>query len=410
MLIFEAIIDGILDIKDHMGRTLLQLLGIVLGAGSIVATFSLSVAGKEQAMKYYRVSGGIERIWIGDRDTGKITLDAKALASKGLTYNDAVALRTHAKQIDLVSPVSQDGMLIRYGSVEKKRDVMGVTPAYSPISFFKVERGRFITDTDLQTAARVTVLGTTRAAELFGSDNPIGKTISINGAGYLVVGVMEEKWFARGEDGRNALRWMNRQMYIPLTTFMTRKGEPLEQGKISFMHARMKDITLHKEAVAEIERILFRQHGVKDFEVFSRVANLARNESENKMYDVTFMVCGIISLLVGGIVIMNIQLASFNERVREIGTRKAVGATPAQIFVQMLTESVLVSVLGGFLGIFAGKFFTQGISMLTRNAAAITPGVVMNALIFSVGTGLIFGMYPAIRASRLNPIEALRTE
>ncbi len=410
MLIFEAIIDGILDIKDHMGRTLLQLLGIVLGAGSIVATFSLSVAGKEQAMKYYRVSGGIERIWVGDRGTGKVTLDAKALASKGLTYADAMAVRNEAKEIDLVSPASQDNMMIRYGSIEKKRDVMGVTPAYSPISFFKVEHGRFITDTDLQTAARVAVLGTTRAAEFFGSDNPVGKTISINGTGYLVVGVMEEKWFARGEDGRNALRWMNRQMYIPLTTFMTRKGEPLEQGKISFMHARMKDVSRHKEAVAEIERILFRQHGVKDFEVFSRVANLARNESENKMYDVTFMVCGIISLLVGGIVIMNIQLASFNERVREIGTRKAVGATPAQIFVQMLTESVLVSVLGGFLGIFAGKFFTQGISLLTRNAAAITPGVVMNALIFAIGTGLIFGMYPAIRASRLNPIEALRTE
>jgi putative ABC transport system permease protein len=409
MLILEAIIDGVLDIKDHMGRTLLQLLGIVLGAGSIVATFSLSVAGKEASMKFYRVSGGIERIWIGNKDTGKITLDAKALASKGLTYADAMQLRANGKEIDLVSPVSQDGMTVRYGEIEKKRDVMGVTPAYSPISFFHVEHGRFITDTDLQTAARVVVLGTSRAADFFGSDNPVGKTISINGAGYLVVGVMEEKYFSFDQK-HNALRWMNQQMYIPITTFMTRKGEPLEQGRISFMHARMKDVTRHKEAVAEIERVLLRQHGVKDFAVYSRVANLARNESENKMYDVTFMICGIISLLVGGIVIMNIQLASFNERVREIGTRKAVGATPAQIFVQMLTESVLVSVVGGFLGIFAGKFFTQGISMLTRNPAAITPGVIMNALVFAIGTGLVFGMYPAIRASRLNPIEALRTE
>lgn len=409
MLILEAIIGGILDIKDHFGRTMLQLLGIILGAGSIVATFSLSIAGKEASMKFYRVSGGVERIWIGDRPNGKVTLDAKALANKGLTYADALALRTHAKEIDLVSPASQDEMTIRYGSIEKKRDVMGITPAYSPISFFKVEHGRFITDTDLQTAARVVVLGTTRAAEFFGSENPIGKTISINGTGYLVVGVMEEKWFSF-DQRRNALRWMNRQMYIPLTTFMTRKGEPLEQGKISFMHARMKDVKRHKEAVAEIERILLREHGVRNFQVFSRVANLARNESEGKMYDVTFMICGIISLLVGGIVIMNIQLASFNERVREIGTRKAVGATPAQIFVQMLTESVLVSVIGGFLGIFAGKFFTQGISMLTRNPAAITPTVAMLSLIFAVGTGLVFGMYPAIRASRLNPIEALRTE
>jgi putative ABC transport system permease protein len=409
MLILEAIIDGIRDIKDHFGRTLLQLLGIILGAGSIVATFSLSVAGKEASMKFYKISGGIERIWIGNRDTGKVTLDAKALASKGLTYADAMALRTQAKEIDLVSPASQSNMVVRYGAVEKTRDVMGVTPAYSPISFFKVERGRFITDSDLQSAARVCVLGTTRASEFFGSDNPIGKTITIDGAGYLVVGVMEEKYFSFDQK-RNALRWMNRQMYIPLTTMMTRKGEPLLQGKIAFMHARMRDVKRHKEAVAEIESILFRQHGVKDFEVFSRVANLARNESENKMYDITFMICGVISLLVGGIVVMNIQLASFNERVREIGTRKAVGATPAQIFFQMLTESVLVSVLGGFLGIFAGKFFTQGIAMLTRNPAAITPGVIINALIFAAGTGLVFGMYPAIRASRLNPIEALRTE
>ena len=409
MLIFEAIIDGIRDMKDHLGRTLLQLFGIILGAGSIVATFSLSVAGKEASMKYYRMSGGIERIWIGNKETGQITLDAKALASKGLTYADAVALRKEAKEIDLVSPVAEDNMTMRYGDVEKSRSVMGVTPAYSPISFHKVGQGRFITDHDLATAARVVVLGTTRAQEFFGSDNPVGKTLIMNGAGYLVVGVMEEKYFSFDGD-RNALRWMNRGTYTPITTMMTRSGQPLQQGKISFMHARMKDIQRHKEAVAEIERVLFRQHGTKDYQVFSRVANLARNESENKMYDVTFMICGLISLLVGGIVIMNIQLASFNERVREIGTRKAVGATPAQIFFQMLTESVIVSVLGGFLGIFAGKFFTQGIAMLTRNPAAITPSTAMTALIFATGTGLLFGMYPAIRASRLNPIEALRTE
>ncbi|MGZ5441232.1 MAG: ABC transporter permease [Thermoanaerobaculia bacterium] len=409
MLILEAIIDGIRDMKDHLGRTLLQLFGIILGAGSIVATFSLSIAGKEASMKFYRMSGGVERIWIGDKQTGNVTLDAKALASKGLTYADAAAVSREAKEIDLVSPVSEKSMVVRYGGIEKSRNVMGVVPAYSPISFFNVEHGRFITDQDLTGAARVVVLGTTRAQEFFGSDNPVGKTMTIDGAGYLVVGVMEEKYFSFG-NGRNALRWMNRFIYIPITTMMTRSGQPLQQGKISFMHARMKDIERHKEAVAEIERVLLRQHGVKDFQVFSRVANLARNESEGKMYDVTFMICGLISLLVGGIVIMNIQLASFNERVREIGTRKAVGATPAQIFFQMLTESVIVSVFGGLIGIIAGKFFTDGISALTRNPAAITPATAMTAVIFAAGTGLLFGMYPAIRASRLNPIEALRTE
>src|SRR5258706_15285140 len=162
------------------------------------------------------------------------------------------------------------------------------------------------------------------------------------------------------------MRWMTRNIYIPITTLMTRKGEPLERGRVDWMHARMRDVTKNEEAVGQIETVLFREHGVKDFDVLSRVANLKRNEENNKMYDITFMVCGVISLLVGGIVVMNIQLASFNERGREVGTRKAVGASPAQIFSQFLTESVLVSIFGGFLGLFVGQLFPQGISALTR--------------------------------------------
>ncbi|HVR39910.1 MAG TPA: ABC transporter permease [Thermoanaerobaculia bacterium] len=409
MILFESIIDGIRDIKDHFGRTLLQLVGIILGAGSIVATFSLSVAGKEASMKFYKMSGGIERIWVGNKPTGKVTLDARALASQGLTYADALAIRKEAKEIDLVSPAANEDMILRYRSLEKPRSVMGVTPAYQPITDFHAAQGRFITDNDLMSAARVVVLGTERATEFFGTENPLGKTMTINGTGYEVVGVMEEKYFSFDQK-RNALRWMNRQMYIPITTMISRNGGSLQHGKIAFMHVRMRNIKRHVEAVDEVKSILTRQHGVADFEVFSRVANLRRNEEQNKMYDITFMVCGIISLLVGGIVVMNIQLASFNERVREIGTRKAVGAAGSQIFFQMLTESLLVSLLGGFLGIFVGQFFTKGISMLTRNPAIVTPSTIINALIFAAGTGLFFGMYPAIRASRLNPIEALRTE
>jgi putative ABC transport system permease protein len=409
MILIESIIDGIRDIRDHFGRTLLQLVGIILGAGSIVATFSLSTAGKEASMKFYAVSGGIQKIWVNNKDTGKVTLDAKALASTGLTYADAQAIMRDAKEIDLVSPVASDDMAVSFRAVDKRRSVMGVAPAYSPMNDFHAERGRFLTDTDLRTAARVVVLGTDRAREFFGSEDPLGKMLTINGAGYEVVGVMEEKYFSFDQK-RNILRWMNKQMYIPITTFVTRKGEPLERGRISFMHARMRDIKKHELAVEQIEQILARQHGVRDFEVRSRVANLKRNEANNQMYDMTFMICGLISLIVGGIVVMNIQLASFNERIREIGTRKAVGASPAQIFVQFLSESVLVSILGGFLGLVVGKFFTDGIAALTHEPAIVTPATMINALIFAAGTGLFFGIYPAVRASRLSPIEALRTE
>jgi putative ABC transport system permease protein len=409
MILLESILDGIRDIKDHFGRTLLQLVGIILGAGSIVATFSLSVAGKAASMEYYRVSGGIQKIWIWNKPTGKVTLDAKALASKGLTYRDAQAIARDAKGIDLVSPMANNTLTVRYREIENPRDITGVVPAYSAMNDVHPARGRFITDSDVQTAARVVVFGSERAQEFFSTDDPIGKTVTIDGTGYQVVGVMEEKYFSF-DHKHNNLRWMNRNIFIPITTMFVRRGESLDRGQLGVVNARMVDIKNHEEPVDEIRRVLFREHGVKDFEVMSRIANLKRNEEQNRMYDMTFMICGIISLIVGGIVVMNIQLASFNERVREVGTRKAVGASPAQIFGQFLAESILVSLLGGFLGIFVGKLFTDGIAALTRDPAMITPDTIVKALIFAAGTGLVFGMYPAIRASRLNPIEALRTE
>jgi ABC-type antimicrobial peptide transport system permease subunit len=409
MIIFESIIDGVRDIRDHFGRTMLQLVGIILGAASIVATFSLSTAGKSASMEFYRVSGGIQKMWVWNKPTGKVTLNAKALASKGLTYSDALAVRRYAREIDLVAPMASQSTVVRFGRVEKSREISGVTPEYAPLTDFHAGTGRFLTDSDVSSAARVVVLGSERAQEFFGTDNPVGKTLTIGDAGYSVVGVMEEKYFSFDEK-RNVLRWMNRQIYVPVTTLITRRGETLEHGKIDRMQTRMKSVKRSDEAVDEVSRILMREHGVKDYDVMSRVANLRRNEQNNKMYDMTFMVCGLISLIVGGIVVMNIQLASFNERVREVGTRKAVGASPAQIFFQFLSESILVSLFGGLIGLFVGRLFTQAITSLINQPTIITMSTLVYAMVFAAGTGLLFGMYPAIRASRLDPIVALRTE
>jgi len=409
MILLESILDGIADIRTHMGRTMLQLVGVILGVASIVATFALAAAGKEQSQRFYKESGGIAKIFVWNKQSGKVTDSARAAASKGLTFGDAMAIKKSAKEIDLVSPVISDQAILRWGDREKTREISGVVPAFSPMNDFKVARGRFITDSDIQGASRVVVFGTDRADELFGSDDPIGKTVTINGTGYVVVGVMEHKFFAFGS-GRNALRWMNRQIFVPVTTIMTRRGESLKTGRLGFMHVRMKDTKRAKEAVEEVQQILKREHGVTDFEVISRVERLKQNEEQGKMYDITFMVCGIISLFVGGIVVMNIQMASFNERIREVGIRKAIGASGLHVFGQFMAEAVLVSALGGIIGIFLGRAFTSGISMLTNEPAIITPEVIVKALIFAAGTGIVFGVYPALKASRLNPIEALRVE
>jgi ABC-type antimicrobial peptide transport system permease subunit len=409
MILLESILDGIADIRTHMGRTMLQLVGVILGVASIVTTFALAAAGKEQSQRFYKESGGIAKIFIWNKQSGKVTDSARAAASKGLTFGDAIAIQKQAREIDLVSPVINEQAVLRYGDREKTREISGVVPAFSPMNDFKVERGRFITDSDIQSASRVVVFGTDRAAELFGSDDPIGKTVTINGTGYTVVGVMEHKFFSFNS-GRNALRWMNRQVFVPVTAIMTRRGESLKSGRLGFMHVRMKDTKRAKEAVQEVEEILKREHGVADYEVISRVERMKQNEEQGKMYDITFMVCGIISLFVGGVVVMNIQMASFKERIREVGVRKAIGATGLHVFGQFMAEALLVSALGGIIGIFFGRGFTAAISMLTNEPAIITPEVIVKALVFAAGTGLAFGVYPALKASRLNPIEALRVD
>jgi putative ABC transport system permease protein len=181
--------------------------------------------------------------------------------------------------------------------------------------------------------------------------------------------------------------------------------------KIAFMNVQVRDLKDMDAAMDEVTRVLKRTHGgVLDFEVFNRAAQMRRMEENGRIYDVTFLVCGTISLLVGGIVIMNILLASFNERVREVGTRKALGASGLDIMAQFLVESVVVTLLGGVAGVALGAGFTRAISALIQQPVVLSPGMILTGLSFAVVVGVFFGFYPAVKAARLNPIQALRYE
>jgi putative ABC transport system permease protein len=173
----------------------------------------------------------------------------------------------------------------------------------------------------------------------------------------------------------------------------------------------VRDVKDMEQAQEQVTTILRRAHGgVVDFQVFNRQAFMRQREQEGRIYDVTFLTCGAISLLVGGIVIMNILLASFNERVREVGTRKALGATGLNIMAQFLVESVVVTIFGGLVGLGLGIGFTSAMSRMIQQPVVLTPQIMALGLSFAVGVGIFFGFYPAIRAARLNPIEALRYE
>jgi len=277
--------------------------------------------------------------------------------------------------------------------------------------WYETAEGRFITQEDLTRSAKVVVLGSTRREELFGGRPALGQLVSIGGDRYTVVGVMERKEFYWNSANRNNLEWMNRFVFVPVTSMITRMAGDRENQKVAYINVQVRDVKDMEKAQEQVTTVLRRAHGgVTDFQVFNRQAFMRQQEQQGRIYDITFLTCGAISLLVGGIVIMNILLASFNERVREVGTRKALGATGLNIMAQFLVESVVVTIFGGLLGLGLGVGFTTAMSRMIQQPVMLTPQIMLLGLSFAVAVGIFFGFYPAIRAARLNPIEALRYE
>lgn len=407
----ESVVDGVADMNSHRSRSILQLVGIVLGVASVVATFGLIDGGKRQMNAFFDETGGIRKMLILDEETRDATRTAAQKSSKGLTYDDAVLLRREAASLELIEPTLERRELVKAPGFEKELEISGSTPAYEPMYGFHAAEGRFLTAEDLASSAKVVVLGSERRQQIFGGGQALGRILNIGGTNYTVVGVMRKKEFYFNSANDNALDWMNRIVFVPVTSVLKRLSGEQKGQKIAYLNVQVKSLELMDQAKREVETALRRAHGgVVDFKVINRAERMRQAEQQGAIYDVTFLVCGTISLLVGGIVIMNILLASFNERVREVGTRKALGATGLDIMAQFLVESVVVTLVGGLLGVALGAGFTTVISDLIQQPVVLSPRIVMLGLSFSVAVGVFFGFYPAIKAARLNPIQALRYE
>ena len=410
MTLRESIIDALVEVRVNRGRTVLQTLGVILGVASLVAVQGLTDAGRRQALDFFSELGGLRKILILNKPVKERVQSARQLASVGLTWADVEALRREIKQATRVDPIASVPLMVRTPSYLKERDISGLTPDYPAVYNFYPARGRFLIDDDLASMSRVVVLGDTAARLYFGNEDPIGKTLFIGDAGFRVVGVMRRKEFYFNEGDRNALEWMNRMTIIPIPSLYTRfTGDP--DRKVSYINVMVDKVDNNRKATEAIKTVLFRRHGgVQDFEVYNREERLRQEESQGRVFDVTFMVTGIVSLIVGGIVIMNIMLASLRDRIREVGVRKAIGARGIDVALQFLVESILVTSIGGLAGLPLGMLFANGITSLLGMPAIITPKMAAVSIIASVTTGLVFGLYPAVKAARLSPVEALRYE
>ena len=407
----EALLDGLADMRARPGRTILQMTGVLLGVASIVACLTIVDANRTASLKFFEKMGGLRKILVRNRPPRAVNPTARELAADGLTMKDVRLLQDEGKSFDVVDPVSGSDVLVRAGTHQRSEWIQGVTPSFALVYEVSAAEGRFLTEQDVATAARVIVLGETAARRLFGGEEPLGRIVDVGGQGFEVVGVLRRREHRfGGESGGNALEWMNRFHLIPITTMTLRlKGDP--EAKLDYLNVMATTADDADKAAAETERLLLKAHaGVRDFEVVNRKERIQQMQQQMMAFNVTFVVAAVVSLLVGGVVITNILLASFRTRIREVGVRKALGASGREIFVQFLVESVAVTGVAGVLGLGLGKLLSMGVASLTGAASDISARTVVISLLVALVTGVVFGFYPALRAARLEPVEALRYE
>ncbi|MHC4200516.1 MAG: ABC transporter permease [Planctomycetota bacterium] len=384
-------------------RSALAALGILIGVGAVIALLSLGAGAQKDIIG--RVSSLGTDLLMVRPGLRRGRHGVSSGIHQNLTIRDAEAIVAEARGVAQVSPVVTGRAQVKYFNENSNITIRGGAPTYFTIRNFEVEKGRPFTDMETNGAARVAVLGPATVEDLFGENEPLGETIKLKGIIFRVIGVLK----AKGDQG-----WFNPddQAIIPFTTAMDRMFGLDHLGEIDVQAAATGEVELAKR---EIERVLRRRHRIgegeeDDFNVTSQAEMLEMISSVTGTFTLLLGGIAAISLLVGGIGIMNIMYVTVTERTREIGIRKAVGAKRRDILGQFLFEAVLLSGLGGAAGVIFGASLAAVLSRLMGFGVVLRPGDILLALSFSAGVGVFFGYYPARRAARLDPIDALRYE
>lgn len=286
-------------------------------------------------------------------------------------------------------------------------EVIGTVPAYAIINDIRPLAGRYLSDLDVERQARVVVMGWKYADSLFGrAQNALGQLVVIDSKAFRVVGVLEREEFYFAVWSGNSLEYRNERAYIPISTAIA-QFDNTGRGRLDFLTLKADPTLGVKTADAEVRSLLYARHQVEDFDISPPGGQDSDDSAFLMMFNYIFLVVGVVSLFTGGIVIANTLLASVVERIRELGTRMALGATGGSIFLQVLAEVLVITLLGGVAGLGLGTALTSVVSMFMRLPAVVTPAIAVIGLATAVGVGLLAGLYPAWRAATIAPVEAL---
>jgi putative ABC transport system permease protein len=394
-------------LRRNKVRSLLTALGIIVGIAAVIAVIAVGEGATVMVRQQVSSMGNnLLVIFPGSMRAGGYHRGAGT--SQTLTTDDADAILKECPQVIRMTYVERTGGQLVNGDRNWSAMVQGVTPSYPEVRSWDVDNGAFFTDSDMRSGARVCVLGATVAEQLFEGEEPVGATIRIRNMPFLVLGVMKRKGTAawgQDQDDTALAPWTTVRRVLQSTTYKNVDQILVSLTSLSVLPAAREDIT---SILRQRHRIV--PGGDDDFTVTDMTEVTQMVTQVSSLMTILLTVIASISLVVGGIGIMNIMLVSVTERTREIGLRMAVGARRRDILMQFLVEAIVLSGLGGVIGTTLGAGVAQTLARVNRWPVLVSAGSVVLSLSFAAAVGIFFGFYPAWRASRLNPIEALRYE
>jgi putative ABC transport system permease protein len=406
--------QGFDNLRAHKLRSLLTMLGMIFGVAAVIAMLSIGAGAQQQVIAFIEQLG-VRNVIIESREPG----DEQALQrirklSAGLSFQDVRAIQANLQGIAASTArkrvVPSKVLPKPHGDIPT---VFGIGAAYPGIAGLSVTRGRFFSDTEASEGAAVAVLGQAAAAGFFGAADPIGQFVKLNSQWFQIIGVAGPQLTVQNEVAGLPAQDRNNLVYMPIRSALLRleDSQSWKKDEIDAIYLNLESSADVVAAGALVRGLLDTAHrGAADFSVIIPAELLAQQQRTRRLFEIVMVAIASISLLVGGIGIMNIMLASVMERTREIGVRRAIGATRRAIVRQFLVETTLITVTGGFAGTIVGVVLSRLVAYFAGWSTIVSVTSVVVACFVSVTVGIVFGLYPAVRAAQLDPVRALHYE